>query len=387
MTRARIHRPVHLGQPDHLLMLLVGTLILIGLEVVFSSTFALALGERDNVFFYLIMQGIWAAIGTILLVICMRIDYHIWLKLSPILICLAIVLLLLVLTPVTGVSVYGATRWLRLGPLPAVQPSEFVKLAIVIGLAAWLSGPSERTQTFSRGLVPFGMFVGVIALLVMQQPDLGTTLVILLTSTTMFFLAGADLRSLVTLGAVGLSGVVALAIGASYRLSRWQSFLDPWQDPSGVGYHIIQLLIALGSGGLFGLGVGASRQKFSYIPGAHTDGVFAIIGEEMGFVGCVAILALFCALLYRGVLIARRAPDIQGALLACGIVAWLGYQALINIAGITRSLPLTGIPLPFISYGGSALAASMMAVGILLNISRQKEQPQEAAEPSYSWSR
>ena len=379
-TRRASSPAVKLGQPDHLLLLVVGTLILIGLEVVFSSTFALALGEHDNVFHYLLMQGLWAVIGSALLVVFMKIDYHLWLKLSPILVVLAIISLILVLLPFMSVAQYGAARWIRLGPLPAIQPSEFVKLAIVIGLASWFSGPAKRTQTFKDGLLPFVVFLALITVLIMEQPDMGTTLVVTLTATTMFFLAGADLRLIFAMGGVGFAGVIAVAAGASYRVSRFQSFLDPWQDPSGVGYHIIQLLIALGSGGLFGLGVGASRQKFSYVPGAHTDGVFAIIGEEMGFVGCVVILALFSALLYRGARIAQRAPDSQGALLACGIIAWFGFQALINVAGITRSLPLTGIPLPFISYGGSALAATMAAVGILLNISRQAVPEQEPAD-------
>lgn len=383
MVTSHAERELRLRPPDTFLLAVVAALILIGLQVVFSATFALALTEHDNVFYYLMRQGMWAGVGALLLIFCMRLDYHVWIKLSPLLVIVAVVALVLVLLPMFQVEQYGAARWLRLGPLPPIQPSEFTKLAAIASLAAWLSGPEERTTTLTAGLLPFVMFTGVLSLLILQQPDLGTTLVLLLTATTMFFLAGADLKLMAILVSLGLSVVMALAVGASYRLARWQSFLDPWQDPSGVGFHIIQLLIALGSGGVFGLGLGASRQKFFYIPGAHTDGVFAIIGEEMGFIGCVAVIALFAALLYRGVRIARRAPDSQGALLACGILCWFVYQALINIAGITRSLPLTGIPLPFLSYGGSSLAATMAAVGILLNISRQSVdgsgQPKEPA--------
>ncbi len=378
MTSPREERRQRLGPPDAFLMVLVGALILIGLQVVFSATFALSLSEHNHVFYYLMRQGLWAVVGSLLLLLCMRVDYHLWITLSPALIALALVLLTLVLIPDFNVEANGATRWLRLGPLPPIQPSEFVKLAAIIALAAWLAGPEERVRSFALGLIPFVAFMGILSVLILRQPDLGTTLVLLLVATTMFFLAGADLKLMATLTVGGTATVLALALGASYRMARWQSFLDPWQDPSGVGFHIIQLLIALGSGGIFGLGLGESRQKFFYIPGAHTDGVFAIIGEEMGFMGCLAVLLLFAALLYRGIRIAQRAPDAQGALLVCGILCWFGYQALINIAGITRSLPMTGIPLPFLSYGGSSLAAAMAAVGILLNVSRQmSDQPVE----------
>ena len=355
---------------DYLLLAFVVMLILIGLQAVYSSTFALAITEYNNVLYFLLRQGFWAAFGGLLLLICMRINYHFWGALSPLLLILAVTMLVLVLLPQFGVDRYGAQRWLSLGPLPPVQPSEFVKLAVIVTLATWLSGPSERAKRFITGLLPLSIFLGVISLLIMKQPDLGTTLVVLLIAGTMYFLAGANLPSIMLLGVSGVGAVAALVMSAAYRTQRLASFIDPWQDPTGVGFHIIQLLIALGSGGVFGLGIGASRQKFFYIPGAHTDGIFAIIGEELGFVGCAAVLLLFAAVVYRGARIVQRAPDTFGALLAVGIVSWIAFQALINVGGITRSIPLTGIPLPFISYGGSALAAIMAAVGILLNISR-----------------
>jgi len=366
-------------RPDFLLILVVAALILVGLQVVYSSTFALALTEYDSVVYFLVRQALWALIGGILLLACMRINYHFWGALSPLFVMLAAAMLVLVLIPSLGVDQYGAQRWLRLGPLPPVQPGEFVKLGVILGLATWLSGPGERAKHFSTGFLPVMLFIGVFGFLIMKQPDMGTALVMVLIVATMYFLAGADLKVLVMMAVAGFAGGMALVMNAGYRSDRLQSFLDPWQDPSGLGFHIIQLLIALGSGGLFGLGLGASRQKFFYVPGAHTDGVFAIIGEETGFVGCVVVVVLFAALVYRGFRIMQQAPDQFGSLLAAGIVSWIAFQALINIGGITRSIPLTGIPLPFISYGGSSLAATMAAVGILLNVSKYRQAPEAAS--------
>lgn len=361
---------------DYLLLALVAALVIVGLQAVYSATFALSITEHNNVLYFLLRQGLWAAIGTVLLLVFMAIDYRWWKLASPVLLVLAVASLVLVLTPQFGFSQYGASRWLRLGPLPPTQPSEFVKLAVVLGLATWLSRPRQRTQGLLAGLFPVAAGLGVITLLIMKQPDLGTALVILLTAGTMYFLSGASLQSLTILACSGMAGAVLLVSSAAYRVTRWESFLDPWGDPEGKGFHIIQLLIALGSGGIWGLGVGASRQKFFYVPGAHTDGIFAIIGEEMGFVGSVAVILLFAAVVYRGARIIQRAPDAFGSLLAAGIVSWITYQTLINIGGITRAIPLTGIPLPFVSYGGSSLAATMAAIGILLSISRYARNPE-----------
>ena len=372
MTAASRGVPRQQDRTDYLLLAVVAALILIGLQVVYSSTFALAITEYNNVLHFLLRQGIWACVGGILLLICLRVDYHHWATLSPLLLILALAALVLVLVPEFGLEQYGARRWLRLGPLPPIQPSEFVKLAVVIALAAWLSGPQFRVREFRRGLLPMTVVFGLLTYLMMREPDMGTTLVIMLTAGAMYFLAGANLLSIWALGLSGFAVAVGLIATAGYRAERLRSFIDPWQDPTDTGFHIIQLLIALGSGGFFGLGLGASRQKFFYIPGAHTDGVFAIIGEELGFLGCLVVLLLFAAVIYRGALIVQQAPDTFGALLAAGIISWIAFQTLINIGGITRTIPLTGIPLPFLSYGGSSLASTMAAIGILLNISRQR---------------
>jgi len=278
-----------------------------------------------------------------------------------------------VLVPGIGITRYGATRWLSLGPLPPVQPSEFAKLALIIYVSALLANKGEKLRRFSSGFIPFIMAVGLVAGLVMLEPDLGTMMIIVVSAATIFFLAGADLKHLTVLAVVGLIALVLLSVVAGYRSDRWEAFLNAEQDPAGKGFHVLQLLIALGSGGLTGLGLGASRQKFFWVPSSHTDGIFAIIGEEIGFLGCLLIIGLFAALAYRGFQVVRQAPDEFGALLAAGIICCISYQALINIAGITRSIPLTGMPLPFISCGGSSLAVCMAGIGILLNISKHRK--------------
>lgn len=358
------------GKPDYILLVLTGVLVMIGLQWVYSSSFVLAVMEYNDVTYFVVRQGISAVIGLGLLLAFMNFDYHHWRRLSPLLMLGGLGLLVAVMLPGVGTSRYGATRWLSLGPLPPIQPTEFVKLALILYISAWLAARSDKIKQFSSGLIPFVMLVGLISALVMAQPDMGTTIVIVLTASTIFFLAGADMKHLLLMASSGAAMGLVLVNSASYRYGRWESFINPWDDPAGKGFHIIQLLIALGSGGLTGLGPGASRQKFLYVPGSHTDGIFAIIGEEVGFLGCLIVILLFAALAYRGFKIARNAPDQYGALLAAGIICAIAFQALINIGGITRSIPMTGIPLPFISYGGSSLVATMAAIGILLNISK-----------------
>jgi cell division protein FtsW len=252
-----------------------------------------------------------------------------------------------------------------------------------------VAAKGESIKNFSLGLVPFVIIVGILGWLIMSQPDMGTTIITLLIAGTIFFLSGAPLSHLSLLVVGGGLVMTLLVFVSGYRMDRITSFIAPETDPAGVGFHIIQLLIALGSGGLTGLGWGVSRQKFFYIPGAHTDGVFAIIGEEVGFIGAIIIVALYFVLVYRGIRIAINAPDRFGALLALGVTCWIAYQAIINIGGITRTMPLTGVPLPFISYGGSALASLMAGVGILLSVSRYSRElsqaEREAANTGQRW--
>jgi cell division protein FtsW len=345
-------------------------LIGLGLVAVYSASMAIGLSDFNNVNYFIVRQALGATLGAALMIFLARQDYHRLKQWSPLIMLAALLGLTVVLLPHIGVNSNGANRWIALGPLPPVEPSEFTKLALVIYIAAWLSSKRETVKRFSLGFLPFVLMVGLVGGLIMLEPDFGTTLVIVLTTGTMFFVGGAALRHLLTLVlSCGAAGLVMIGIGG-YRSSRFLSFFDPEKDPAGKGFHILQLLIALGSGGLHGLGIGASRQKFFYVPGAHTDGIFAIIGEETGFIGAAIVILLFAILIYRGFRATLDAPDEFGSLLAIGITCWIAYQAIINIGGITRSIPLTGIPLPLMSYGGSALMSMMAALGVLLSITR-----------------
>ena len=358
------------GQPDYVILGLVIALLVLGLITVYSASFALGQLEYNDVTYFAVRQTVWAVLGLTALVIMMRTDYHTLRQVSPYLMAAAMVGLLVVLVPGIGVERNGSTRWIPLGPLPPVQPSEFAKLALIVYVSAWLTSHKREVKSFAMGFVPFVLLVGLVAGLVMLEPDMGTTLIIVLTMVTLFFVAGGSLThvsALVPIGAV-MGGLLILA--GEYRLDRLFAFTSAEEDPGGRGFHILQLLIALGSGGIHGLGIGASRQKFFYVPGSHTDGIFAIIGEEMGFIGAVLVIALFALLIYRGFRAVAHARDDFGALLTVGVVSWIAYQTLINIGGITRSIPLTGVPLPFLSYGGSALAALLAGIGIVLSVSR-----------------
>ncbi len=344
-------------------------LLIVGLLAVYSASFAVGYLEFGDTNYFVTRQAIFALIGVGVLVLFMRLDYRRLRALSVPMMLLALAGLLAVLIPGLGVERNGASRWLELGPL-SVQPSEFAKLALIVYISAWLASRGSQISNFSLGFIPFVLMVGLVGGLIISEPDMGTTIIILLTAGTLFFVAGAPLTHLGLLMAAG--GVISWAIIVSkeYQLDRLTSFVSPEADPQGVGFQIIQLLIALGSGGAAGLGWGASRQKFYYVPAAHTDGVFAILGEELGFIGLLAILSLFAFLLYRALRVTMRSRDQFAQLLAIGIVSWIAYQTLINIGGITRTIPLTGVPLPFLSYGGSSLISLMAAVGILLNLSR-----------------
>jgi cell division protein FtsW len=278
--------------------------------------------------------------------------------------------LFLVLVPGIGASSYGAVRWIRLGPVQ-IQPSEIAKLAITLYLADWLARRDDIVGDFFRGLLPFAIIVGIVAALVAIQPDLGTTAIIVAVAGCVFFVGGANwLHILVLLIGGAATGAAVIAHLSGYQLDRIRAFLDPWSDIQGSGWHTAQGLIALGSGGLFGDGLGNGLQKFYWVPNAHTDAIFAIIGEELGFVGCVGVLFLFGVLLWRGFLIAWRGPDLFARLFATGLTCMLTIQTLVNVAVVTNSLPYTGVTLPLVSFGGSSTVISLIAIGLLLNISR-----------------
>ena len=302
-----------------------------------------------------------------------KIDYRFWKKMAVPIFFLSIVFLILVFVPGIGSKIYGASRWIQLGPF-SFQPSEMAKLSIILYLAAWLeSRGAQKIKDFNEGLLPFLGIMGLIAFLIMKQPDTGTLGVIVLTSFAIFFISGAKISHLVSMGVGGFAFLALMVKLEPYRMNRILAFRNPDIDPQGIGYQIKQALIAVGSGGILGAGIGHSRQKYNYLPEPVGDSIFAIIGEEVGMIGATIIVLLFVVLAIKGLRIAKNAPDNFGRLVATGIVSWIIFQAFINISANIALIPLTGIPLPFISYGGTSLVFLMSAVGILMNISKQSK--------------
>ena len=344
-------------------------LTLIGIAMVYSASGIRALDTLDDPKYYLTWQAVWAAIGLTGMLVAMRVDYHRYRTFAVPLLVIVVILLAAVLVPGVGVRAGGAARWLRAGPV-GLQPAELAKLALILYLAAWLGGRREHIAKPSV-LLPFFAVTSLLVGLVVAEPDLGTAIVILAIAMTMYFVAGARLRVFAALA--GMVGVVLLAVAIEqpYRLQRLVTFLDPWSDPQDKGFQTIQSLYGLALGGLFGEGLGAGREKFGFLPAPYTDSIFAVLGDELGLAGTLAVIALFFVLAYRGIRIALRARDATGALLAAGITTWLVFQAWVNMAVVASLVPMTGITLPFISYGGSSLCVGLIAIGILLNIGRE----------------
>jgi cell division protein FtsW len=355
-------------QADYVILVVVVALTAIGILMVYSSSALKGYLSQDADTFATVGPQIqWAILGLAAMLVMMRVDYR-YLRLASVpLYLIAIALLILVFVPSLNIVVGGSARWLKLGPLPAVHPAEFAKLALVIYLAHWFAKRGRRVRGFWGGTVPFLIIVAPVIALVFKEPDLGTTGVITLTAFTIFFVAGANLFHLAVMAAGGALTMLMVGLQAyqSDRILVWQ---NPWLDPLGKGFHTIQGLLALGVGGLLGTGLGASRVS---VPNAFNDFIFAEVGQEFGLLGGIVVITLFLLLAYSGVRIALSAPDTFGALLAAGITAWLCLQAFINIGVVVALLPITGITLPFISAGGSSLIISFAAVGILLSISRE----------------
>lgn len=352
---------------DYQLVVAVAALLILGLMMIYSATFALGYQLYKQPTYFFIRQLLFTGIGALALLALANIEYHVWQKFAVPL--MAVNLLLLVVVLVVGQVTFGAQRWLFNG---SYQPSEFSKLAVIIYIAAWLSSKGDQIRKVSYGLIPFAILLGVIVGLVVLQHDLSTAMLIGATALAMFFIAGGNMLQMILSGLLGLLTLGLLISRAPYRLARIASFLDPLnRDPLGDGYQIRQILIALGSGGITGLGLGASRQKFGYIPASHTDGIFAILGEELGLIGCLVVIGLFVFLAYRGFKIALAAPDSFGTILASGITISLILQAIVNIGVVTASIPFTGVTLPLFSYGGSSLVISMASIGLLLAVSRR----------------
>ena len=361
--------PTKKTTPDITLLILTFTLLAIGLIMVYSASAVWAEYKFDDSFFFAKRQMLFAGVGIIAMFFIMNIDYWTWRTWAKVLIIICFVLLILVLIPGVGNMRNGSRSWIGIGAF-SVQPSEFMKLAMIAFLAKFLSERQKFITSFKKGLAPSLGIVFLAFGMIMLQPDLGTGTVMVGTCIVMIFIAGARIRHFVVLGLIGVAGFVALVVSAPYRMKRITSFLDPWQDPLGSGFQIIQSLFAIGPGGLFGLGLGESRQKFFYLPEPQTDFIFAILAEELGFIGGSFILLLFSLLLWRGIRIALGAPDLYGSFLAVGIIAMVAIQVMINIGVVTGLMPVTGITLPFLSYGGSSLTLMLMAIGVLLNISR-----------------
>ncbi|MFZ9859012.1 MAG: putative lipid II flippase FtsW [Roseiflexaceae bacterium] len=358
-------------QPDYQLLICIGVMVPFGLVMVYSSSFVEGFVNHDNGFYYMFRQLFAAMVGAVGMLITQRIDYRFWRRYALHMLIGAIVLLFLTgfVLPREMTEVNNSRSWIRLGFF-SFQPSEFAKLALVVYLASWLSRRSGRLTSVTTGILPFGVILGVITALVMVGRDLGSTMVIITMSALIYFIAGANILHLLAVAVSGLLIFVLAITAASYRLERINAWLDPFAYYSSSGFQPLHALYALASGGIFGTGLGQSRQKYLWLPQSFTDTILAIVGEEFGILGTLFVVGCFAFIAYRGFRIARSAPTTFSALLAIGLTIWIVFQAIINLAVVTTLVPFTGITLPFLSYGGSSLMMSMVAVGILLNISK-----------------
>lgn len=350
---------------DYWLLLAIAGLVVIGMLTVFSTTFDLGTLAQDEPAYY-IKRQLWALLlGVGAMLIIMQFDYHVLRRFSVLMLLITLVALVALLF--FGEAIFGAQRGVYAG---SYQPSEVAKLVTILYIAHWLSSKGDRIKLITYGLFPFSVIVGIVCALIVRQPDLSTAGLIALVSFTLFFVAGADWRQFAVAAAIGGTVFLLLILTLPHAAARVEIFTTGLRNPAEAGWHVQQTLIALGRGGWLGVGLGESTQKFGALPAAHTDGAFAILAEETGLIGGLVVIGLFLLLVWRGIRTALKARDNYGYLLALGITCWLIFQALMNIAVITAVIPFTGIPLPFISYGGSSLAISLVGAGILLNISR-----------------
>ena len=354
-------------------VLIAATLLLLGVGIVmiYSASSVVAMMRYDDAGYFFKRQLLWAVLGVALMVITARVNVWSWQRLALPLLLATALLLALVLVPHVGVEVNGARRWLRLAGF-SVQPSELTKLALICYLARYLSTHADRMGDFWRGLVPPLSVSGLLTLLVLVEPDLGTSFVMVSLTFMLLFVGRARLAHLGGLALAALPVLIVLIAASPYRRQRMLAFLNPWDDAQGSGFQIVQSFLAIGSGGAWGLGFGESRQKLFFLPEPHTDFIYSVIGEELGLIGCLIVLALFAIFVWRGLTIARQAesPFLQS--LAIGITMMIGLQALLNMAVVTGLLPTKGLTLPLLSYGGSSLAVDLAAIGILLAIGRQR---------------
>ena len=350
------------------LLVVAVVLIVIGLGSTQSASSVVGIDQAADRFYFFKKQLLGVGIGTLALLITSRIDYRIYRKLATPFLILCVGLLIAV--PYVSPTIGGAQRWIPLAGFN-LQPSELAKLAVILTLALVLDRKARLLGRFWHFLVPVVAIVGSVGFLMMRQPDLGTLIVIGAAAMAVVMTSATPFRYVVLTTTASAGAATMLAFSESYRLRRLDGFLDPWGTASDQGYQLVQSYYALSNGGLFGVGLGASRARWFYLPNAHTDFIFAIIGEETGLIGSLTVVALFTVLAFAGWIVALRAPDSFGRMVAAGITVWLSFQALVNIGGVLGLLPITGIALPFVSFGSAALIVSMAALGILVNIAQQ----------------
>jgi len=357
-------------EADRSLVIIVGIIIVFGLIILSSASSVVAYAKFGNSYYYFKHQLVGLSLGLAAFWFLSRVDYHRWRKYAFSFLIFSVVLLLLVFIP--GLSAhYGKARsWINIFGF-SLQPSEFVKLSFLLYLAAWLESRGRKLSDFHQGIGPFAVVLGFIGILMLLQPDMGTLIIIIITSLIVYFVGGGSIKHILVIMLLGILAFTLLVQLKPYQMNRFKCLVDPDYDSRGICYQVNQSLIAVGSGGILGRGLGASRQKYMYLPEIQGDSIFAIIGEETGLIFGGALVILFILLFYRGYLIAKQAPDGFGRILAIGIVSWIVIQAMINIGGMINLLPMTGVPLPFVSYGGSAIMSALAAMGILVNISKQ----------------
>ncbi len=363
MKGLKLHLNSQHNSFDFLLLAIVSVIVLIGLIAVFSVSSLQAFRQFNDSYFFIKQQLLWVLVGTVCLIFLSKFDYHNLKIFAGPLFGVALLLLVAVFIPGLGVEAGGASRWLKIGSL-TIQPTEILKLASVI----WLAVVYEKGLKLKPIVLLFGIIILLISFL---QKDLGSATVLVAILISIFLIAGGSILKIFLVVPPLLIGLILLVLTSDYRKKRVLAFFNPFSDTQGFTYHISQALIALGSGGLLGVGIGESRQKF-FIPEVTTDSIFAVLAEEVGFVGSVLLIILFALIIIRGFRIAEKCNDNLGKILAGGLTSWLGFQVIINLAAMVALVPLTGVPLPFVSYGGSALVANLAAIGILLNISKNQ---------------
>lgn len=367
MKAKAARRPV-----DYIVFISVFILLSFGLIIVFSASWPIALNDFGDVYYILKRQLLYTLIGFVGMFIAANFDYKKLEKLAPYAMAVAVALLILVLVPGIGRPTNDVWRWLYIGPFQ-LQPSEVAKAALILFFAQSLSKRKDKLKYFFKGFLPYIILVGIIAALLLKEPHLSCTIIIVLLASVLLFCAGARISHFIIIAIPGIAALVVVVTTVPYMLERVLSFLNPWKDLRGDGWQVVQSLYAIGSGGLFGRGLGKSMQKFMYIPEPHNDFIFSILAEELGFIGVFAVLLLFGVFIWRGIRISVNAPDMFGSLVAIGITSLIAIQSLLNVAVVTSSVPPTGVSLPFFSSGGTSLVMFMTEVGILMNISRYSQ--------------